>query len=72
MSDNFEHSLLPFLIYIPFVASSLMLLFCLLAGRIPVRGRTISKHDNPNLYWSILLFFFVVIVAPSLYFAVAR
>ena len=67
-----DQSILRVLVYLPFVASMAILLYCLVVGKIPVRGRAISRQVQPGLYWSVLVMLIAIIVMPSLYLAVTQ
>ncbi len=71
MSGNYEQWLLPILKFVPFVGSVGMLLYCLVTGKIPVRGRIISRANQSTNYWSVLALVTVFIVLPCFYFAVS-
>jgi len=72
MGGNYEQWLLPTLRFVPFVGSVIIVLYSLVTGRIPVRGRTISRSDHAGNYWAALLVIFLFIVLSTLYLAASQ
>jgi len=71
MSGTYDQWLLAILKFVPSAGSAGMLLYCLVTGKVPVRGRTILKSDQPSSYWSTLVVFVIIVALPCLYLALS-